>query len=232
MTWAAIFPFFPVCPEVECGLGVPREAMRLVGDPERPRLVTVKGGVDHTERMAAWAAARVEALASHGLCGFIFKSKSPSSGMERVKVYPEGGRHSRAARGGPLCPHLQDPFSAHPRRGGRPTARPGAAGKFCQPCLYHAPLASAAGRGHRRFWRAGAAGGLPRRAQAATPVPRHPGLPGHGQAGGPTRRPARLSTARPVPGHAHDRPVAQGHPGQARQCPATRHGLFQEPPFP
>ncbi|MGE4299172.1 MAG: YbgA family protein [Desulfovibrionaceae bacterium] len=85
------FSFAPVCPEVECGLGVPREAMRLVGDPDRPRLVTVKSGTDHTERMTAWAAARVEELAALDLCGFIFKSKSPSSGMERVKVYPEAG---------------------------------------------------------------------------------------------------------------------------------------------
>jgi uncharacterized protein YbgA (DUF1722 family)/uncharacterized protein YbbK (DUF523 family) len=83
--------FVPVCPEVECGLGVPREAMRLQGDPAAPRLVTNKTGVDHTERMLAWAAQRVEELAAEELCGFIFKSKSPSSGMERVKVYGDAG---------------------------------------------------------------------------------------------------------------------------------------------
>lgn len=83
--------FVPVCPEVECGLSVPREAMRLVGDPQAPRLVTVKGGLDLTARMAAWAEDRVEALRAEGLCGFVFKFGSPSSGMSRVKVYPEGG---------------------------------------------------------------------------------------------------------------------------------------------
>lgn len=83
--------FVPVCPEVECGLGVPREAMRLVGDPAAPRLVTQKTGIDHTDRMQAWAASRVEELAGLDLCGFVFKSKSPSSGMERVKVYGENG---------------------------------------------------------------------------------------------------------------------------------------------
>lgn len=81
------FSFIPVCPEVECGLPVPREAMRLVDNPQRPRLVTVRSGIDHTERMEQWANKRVEELASLDLCGFIFKSKSPSSGMERVKVY-------------------------------------------------------------------------------------------------------------------------------------------------
>lgn len=83
--------FVPVCPEVECGLGVPREAMRLVGNPDDPRLITVKTGVDLTDRMTAWAKPRLEELAGQDLCGFVFKSRSPSSGMERVKVYGKGG---------------------------------------------------------------------------------------------------------------------------------------------
>jgi len=83
--------FVPVCPEAECGLGIPREAMRLVGDLDSPRLVTVRTHVDHTERMLAWAGKRVTELEKEGLCGFIFKSDSPSSGMERVKVYNEKG---------------------------------------------------------------------------------------------------------------------------------------------
>lgn len=83
--------FVPVCPEVECGLPIPRESMRLVGDPESPRLVTTRTGIDHTDRMIQWAKKRVKALASEALCGFIFKSKSPSSGMQRVKVYGTQG---------------------------------------------------------------------------------------------------------------------------------------------
>jgi len=69
----------PVCPEVECGLGIPREAMRLAGDPHSPRLVTVRSGIDHTERMLTWARKRVAKLAKEELCGFIFKSDSPST---------------------------------------------------------------------------------------------------------------------------------------------------------
>lgn len=83
------FDYLPVCPEVECGLPVPREAMRLIGDPDAPRLVTRKTGIDHTQRMLSWAARRVTELENEQLCGFIFKSKSPSSGMERVKVYDD-----------------------------------------------------------------------------------------------------------------------------------------------
>ena len=94
------FEFVPVCPEVECGLSVPREAMRLVGDPESPRLLTSRTGVDHTERMRDWSRKRVEELTGEGLAGFIFKKDSPSSGLHRVKVYhPSGESSSRDGRG-------------------------------------------------------------------------------------------------------------------------------------
>jgi uncharacterized protein YbgA (DUF1722 family)/uncharacterized protein YbbK (DUF523 family) len=83
--------YIPVCPEVECGFGIPRETFRLVGDPKQPHLVTSHTGVDHTNRMEAWARKRVDELQNDDLCGFIFKSDSPSSGMERVKVYDDKG---------------------------------------------------------------------------------------------------------------------------------------------
>jgi uncharacterized protein YbgA (DUF1722 family)/uncharacterized protein YbbK (DUF523 family) len=83
--------FVPVCPEVEAGFPVPRETFRLVGDPENPRFMTTRSQVDHTERMTAWAEKRVRELEKENLCGFIFKSDSPSSGLERVKVYNAKG---------------------------------------------------------------------------------------------------------------------------------------------
>ncbi len=89
----------PVCPEVECGLPVPREAMRLEGDPRRPRLVTVCGGVDLTERMERWADARLEELSAVDLCGYICKKDSPSSGRESVGVYLGEGPPSRTGAG-------------------------------------------------------------------------------------------------------------------------------------
>jgi uncharacterized protein YbbK (DUF523 family) len=83
--------YIPVCPEAECGMGIPRETLRLVGDPESPRLLTTISGIDHTERMIQWAEKRVSELESQNLCGFIFKSNSPSCGIERVKVYNDKG---------------------------------------------------------------------------------------------------------------------------------------------
>jgi uncharacterized protein YbgA (DUF1722 family)/uncharacterized protein YbbK (DUF523 family) len=91
--------YVPVCPEVECGLPVPREAMHLEGDPENPRLVTIKSRVDKTDQMIRWARRRVAELEKEDLSGYIFKSKSPSSGMERVKVYDEKGMPSKKGIG-------------------------------------------------------------------------------------------------------------------------------------
>ncbi|MCU0275895.1 MAG: DUF523 and DUF1722 domain-containing protein [Acidobacteria bacterium] len=83
--------YVPVCPEVESGFPVPREAFRLVGDPERPRLVTRQTGVDATPQMERWIEKKLPQLEKEEMCGFIFKSQSPSSGMERVKVYNDKG---------------------------------------------------------------------------------------------------------------------------------------------
>jgi len=91
--------YVPVCPEVECGFPVPREALRLVGDAANPRLVTSRTNVDHTERMVSWARKRVAELEGENLCGFIFKSNSPSSGMERVRVYDSNGVPSKTGVG-------------------------------------------------------------------------------------------------------------------------------------
>ncbi len=91
--------FVPVCPEVEYGLGIPRESLRLVGDADTPRLVTTRTQVDHTEGMNQWARNRVAELEKEGLCGFVFKSKSPSSGMERVRVYDDKGMPSNKGVG-------------------------------------------------------------------------------------------------------------------------------------
>ena len=91
--------FVPVCPEVECGLPVPRQPLRLVGDPEQPRLVTHKTGQDITERLTAWAERRLLELERENLCGFIFKSRSPSCGLSQVKVHALDGRSIRRGAG-------------------------------------------------------------------------------------------------------------------------------------
>ncbi|HMS82997.1 MAG TPA: DUF523 and DUF1722 domain-containing protein [Nitrospira sp.] len=88
-----------VCPEVEAGLGVPREAMRLVGNPRHPRLMTVTSKDDHTLAMETTIEERLDSLGKLNLSGFVFKRGSPSCGLERVRVYTAQGMPSHSASG-------------------------------------------------------------------------------------------------------------------------------------
>ena len=95
----AYVEYVPVCPEVECGLGVPRETLRLVGDPDAPRLVTSRTGIDHTDEMLRWARKKVGDLEKEDLCGFIFKRKSPSSGLYNIPVRTSKGMPQKKGQG-------------------------------------------------------------------------------------------------------------------------------------
>jgi uncharacterized protein YbbK (DUF523 family) len=89
----------PVCPEVECGLGTPRESMRLVRDAQGVTLLTVRTKVDLTRRMHAFARSRAAAIAADDLCGFVFKKDSPTCGLTRVKIYDPNGSPTRTGQG-------------------------------------------------------------------------------------------------------------------------------------
>ena len=82
----------PVCPEVECGLPVPRGAMHLMEESDGPHLRTIHTGIDHTERMVEWSRARLDEIANQGICGFIFKSRSPSCAKGGVQIHTRSGR--------------------------------------------------------------------------------------------------------------------------------------------
>jgi uncharacterized protein YbbK (DUF523 family) len=75
-----------VCPEVEVGMGTPREPIHLVGRDGRIRLLTVNTGIDHTDAMTAYAARKMDTLAAERLSGYVLKKDSPSCGMARVNV--------------------------------------------------------------------------------------------------------------------------------------------------
>jgi uncharacterized protein YbgA (DUF1722 family)/uncharacterized protein YbbK (DUF523 family) len=83
--------WIPVCPEVEAGLGTPREAMRLVGNPQNPRLITIDSKIDHTRALETMATSRIEGLKKLDVSGYVFKKSSPSCGIERVRIYNEHG---------------------------------------------------------------------------------------------------------------------------------------------
>lgn len=81
----------PVCPEVEAGLGVPREPMRLEGTAASPRLVTVTTGADHTAAMQQFSTRRLRELERLDLSGYVFKARSPSCGPGRVPLLSTRG---------------------------------------------------------------------------------------------------------------------------------------------
>ena len=97
-TLAPFVEWIPVCPEVECGLGTPREPIRLVGDSQ-VRLVTVNTGIDITDRMTDYAQRRLTLLATEDLSGYVLKKDSPSCGLYRVKMYGVHGRMVGSGRG-------------------------------------------------------------------------------------------------------------------------------------
>ena len=89
-TLADYFNFIPVCPEVGIGLGTPREPIRLVGTSEEYRVVgTDNPDRDVTDQLEAYG--REKARELDGISGYILMQKSPSCGMERVKIYGENG---------------------------------------------------------------------------------------------------------------------------------------------
>ncbi|WP_455885037.1 YbgA family protein [Pseudomonas spelaei] len=87
---ADYFDYVPLCPEVAIGLGIPRETIRLVGDAADPQAVgTVHRDLNVTRPLDEYG--RQMAREHTDLCGYIFMQKSPSCGLERVKVYRENG---------------------------------------------------------------------------------------------------------------------------------------------
>lgn len=125
----AYVEWMPVCPEVEIGLGIPRDTLRLVRQDGDVRMIMTKTGEDHTQAMRAYARKRLTELSQEDLCGYVLKRDSPSCGMERVRVYGESSSPSKTGRGlfaealldrfpnlpieeeGRLCdPHLRENF--------------------------------------------------------------------------------------------------------------------------
>ncbi|NQU36591.1 MAG: DUF1722 domain-containing protein [Actinobacteria bacterium] len=93
------FQWLPVCPEVEMGLGVPRPTLRLQRHGDEIRMMMQETSQDHTDSMGRYAKRRVDELAKEHLSGFVLKSRSPSCGMERVKVYGQDGAGAAVRNG-------------------------------------------------------------------------------------------------------------------------------------
>jgi len=92
--------FIPVCPEVECGLSVPRPKMRLETSAKGTRLKEIENGTDHTDEFLSWMEVKLEQIDRMDLAAFLFKSKSPSCGLSDAKLFlPSGHCASEKAQG-------------------------------------------------------------------------------------------------------------------------------------
>lgn len=98
-TFGRYVEWVPVCPEVEMGLGTPRETLRLIRIGGDVRMVMPNTGTDHTDAMRTFARRRAGELEKEDLCGYILKKSSPSCGMERVRVYDAHGVPAKSGRG-------------------------------------------------------------------------------------------------------------------------------------
>jgi len=98
-TVAEFVTFVPVCPEVDIGMSIPREPIRLNRHGDEIRLEGTQSGTDYTERMLRYSEERVAQLEAFGLSGYILKKDSPSCGMERVRLYDDSGVPARTGRG-------------------------------------------------------------------------------------------------------------------------------------
>ena len=96
---APFVEWVPVCPELELGMGVPREPVSLALEAGELRLRGNASGEDWTARMRAFASQRARELEAAELCGYVLKKDSPSCGMERVKVKRAPAPPKRDGRG-------------------------------------------------------------------------------------------------------------------------------------
>ena len=88
--------FRPVCPEVEIGLGIPRDPVRVVKADGKLRLVQPATDKDFTEKMERFAGAFLHKLGE--VDGFILKGRSPSCGIKDVKAYSGPSKRMSVSR--------------------------------------------------------------------------------------------------------------------------------------
>lgn len=98
-TLAKYVEFVPLCPEIACGMGIPREKIRQVDCGDEVRLIGYESGDDLTEKMTNWTDRVLPGLEDDGLCGFVLKSRSPSCALMQGKIFSTTGKAPRRGAG-------------------------------------------------------------------------------------------------------------------------------------
>lgn len=98
-TLAKYVEFIPLCPEMGCGMGLPREVVRQVDCAGDIRLIGYESGEDWTDRMDAWCRRTLPGLQEDRLCGFILKNDSPTCALKHGRIYSTEGKSVRHDKG-------------------------------------------------------------------------------------------------------------------------------------
>lgn len=98
-TLAKYVEFVPLCPEMACGMGLPREAVRQVDCSGDVRLIGYESGEDWTDRMNKWCEKALDGLKEEDLSGFILKNDSPTCALKQGRIYSTTGKAPRRGIG-------------------------------------------------------------------------------------------------------------------------------------
>ena len=105
--------FIPVCPEVEIGLGIPRDTIRIVRQDGSDRLIQPSRGVDLTDRMNKFCSSFLQNLPP--VDGFILKNRSPTSGISGVNIYSTIEKSAAIGKGAGFFGRMVlDQFAGYP----------------------------------------------------------------------------------------------------------------------
>ena len=98
-TLAKYVEFVPLCPEIACGMGIPREKVRQVDCNGDVRLIGYESGDDLTEKMTNWTDRILPGLDKEDLCGFVLESRSPCCALMQGKIFSTTGNPPRRGAG-------------------------------------------------------------------------------------------------------------------------------------
>lgn len=89
----------PICPEIACGMGIPREQLRQADCAGDIRLIGYESGADYTAKMSEWADRVLPGLDEEAICGFVLRQRSPSCARNKAKIYSTTGKPPRYGPG-------------------------------------------------------------------------------------------------------------------------------------
>ena len=98
-TLAKHVEFVPICPEIACGMGIPREPLRQADCAGDIRLIGYESGTDMTDKMTKWADKVLAGLDQEGICGFVLRVHSPSCAVNKARIYSTTGQPPRLGPG-------------------------------------------------------------------------------------------------------------------------------------